>query len=106
MGTNYYVKYNQCNHCGRYDEEHIGKSSFGWTFTFHATDKIRSWKDWKDFLTTGIKIFDEYGTEIDILDFVSLVDKKQSEKHNHAREYPEGSFLDNEGNSMSEGEFS
>ena len=36
MGTNYVLRYNACEHCSRYDEAHIGKQSFGWSFLFRA----------------------------------------------------------------------
>ena len=49
MGTNYYARYNICKHCNRFDEIHIGKSSAGWQFSFHATHEIRSYKDWLNF---------------------------------------------------------
>jgi len=108
MGTNYYAREKICKECGCAKKEtHIGKSSFGWTFSFCATDEIRSFKEWVAFLKQdGIKICDEYGEDISLKDFIKLVNSKKNEKHNHAKEYPEGSFLDPEGNSMSEGEFS
>lgn len=36
MGTNYTLRFNACTCCGRYDEAHIGKKSFGWSFGFRA----------------------------------------------------------------------
>ena len=99
MGTNYYVRY-------RYEEIHIGKSSIGWTFTFHATDKIRSYKQWITFLSRkDVNIFDEYGKKVSLKEFKKLVESRKDAEHNHAKEYPEGSYLDEKGNSMSEGEF-
>ena len=107
MGTNYYARCNICERCKRYDELHIGKSSMGWTFGFHATEKIRSWQSWREFLDSkSIKIVDEYGREVSFLDFEDIIISKRKEKHNHAREYSEGSFLDEEGHSFTEGEFS
>ena len=53
MGTNYYVAKNYCECCDRYDQEyHIGKSSYGWSFTFHGykAAQLVSWKQWKEFL--------------------------------------------------------
>jgi hypothetical protein len=107
MGTNYYAKYNVCKGCKRYETIHIGKSSVGWTFSFHATEEIRSCKDWINFLRKEkAKIFDEYENKITLCKFKKLVHGLKGEIHNHAVEYPEGSFLDTEGNSMSNGEFS
>ena len=110
MGTNYYHHQNCCEHCGRPEKiEHIGKSSGGWTFSFHATDTIRSWKDWQIELTEpNSKIYDEYHREVPYPEFFSLVEEKKQEKRNHSICYPDredGNFLDDEGNSFSKYEF-
>jgi len=129
MGTNYYWNANPCESCGRTDKQiHIGKSSLGWTFSFHATDTIRSFKDWlKTFEGDGY-ISDEYGEKITVRDFVTMVTLKQDAKWNHARDvfdpnsdynqyemaaYPgyrilhnyHKDYLDAEGYSFSEAEF-
>ncbi len=108
MSTNYYARYNICEGCGRYDEEHISKSSGGWTFTFHATEEIRSYGAWLDFLSQkDVEIFDEFGCKISRKDFHKLVLSKMDEPYNHAKEHPDdGSYLDEDGNSMSPYEFS
>lgn len=108
MGTNYYVKFPPCPCCGHLNDEHIGKSSAGWTFSFHATDKIKSAKDWMLVLSQhNAKIYDEYGQEISFKAFYRMVELKKSEKQGHSVEYPnENNYLDAEGNSMSKGEFS
>ena len=113
MGTNYYLRYNICKCCNRYDEIHIGKSSYGWSFTFHAPDeyidastldpkvalidnheiqiKISSYKEWREFFQKYIieyetaKIFDEYGVETSLEEFYEMIEKKKGGK-NHARE--------------------
>ncbi len=114
MGTNYYLRYNMCKCCSRYDQIHIGKSSWGWSFTFHAPDEwidmrkldpkfalaeegsdynlqISSYKEWKEFFEKYVteyetaKIFDEYGTEISLEEFYKMVETKKGGK-NHARE--------------------
>jgi len=123
MGTNYYHRTNICEHCDRYDESHIGKSSGGWTFGFHGEREqnpdynplgqvIASFTDWKERLKKG-KIFDEYGDEISLEDFVKLVESKRDAKYNHTEycktEYSsraDMNWLDDEGNSFAEGEFS
>ena len=76
MGTNYYVIKNKCEHCKRSDEEyHIGKSSYGWAFSFQGYPwmKLTSWKQWKEFLKTQ-QIQDEYGEPISYEDFVTMVE--------------------------------
>jgi len=116
MGTNYYARINCCEHCDRPEKIiHIGKSSAGWTFSFHATDEIRSWLEWKEFLDKpNVRIFNECNEEISFEDFEKLVESKKSEPNNHVlycremREsdsYLQTQFLDEEGNSFSEGEF-
>lgn len=45
MGTNYYWRYAQCAACDRYDQVHIGKSSWGWSFGFHGfRNSDRDWQ--------------------------------------------------------------
>jgi len=108
MGTNYYVKENICKCCGVAGKtEHIGKSSAGWTFNFHALYDVRSEKEWYMLLSQkDVKIFDEYDEEVSFENFKELVNGKKKERNNHANLYPKGNFLDKEGNSFSEGEFS
>ncbi len=112
MGTNFYVRINPCKTCGESKEViHIGKSSMGWTFTFHATDEITSYKQWLEVLSNkDVKIFDEYDREVSLKSFKELVESKTNEKYNHAIECADDiydkSYLDEDGHSMSEGEFS
>ncbi len=57
MGTNYYLHVNVCKECGKPEEVmHIGKSSFGWCFSLHVTDQIRSLDEW-------IKLIDDLGSK-------------------------------------------
>ena len=118
MGTNYYARYNVCEHCKRYDQIHIGKASVGWQFTFHATEEIKSWQDWFIFLfKPDVYIFDEYNEKVTLDNFRELVASKQKPEFlNHAKEAikrkatdpfwkDEESYLDPEGYSMSPGEF-
>lgn len=120
MGTNYYHEIELCDKCHNSEREHIGKSSAGWTFTFHATDAIRSWKDWQAKLANGGRIVDEYGREHSLEDLQQLVAGKQKPwgpngvaPLNHTVEMrkdrwgsSQQNFLDPEGHSFSEGEFS
>jgi len=83
MGTNYYVAKNKCDCCNRYDEEyHIGKSSWGWAFTFqgYKYDNLTSWKLWKEFLKNQI-IMDEYGEFVDYDWLVSFIENEKSPNH-------------------------
>lgn len=123
MGTNYYHRTNICSHCDRYDEYHIGKSSMGWTFSFHGEKEtivefnplgkvVASFSDWKERLKKG-KIFNEYGEEILLEEFLKLVESKRDSEHNHTEycrihhpDHAKQCWLDDEGNSFSEGEFS
>lgn len=76
MGTNYYVAKNLCECCNRYDEEyHIGKSSYGWAFSFqgYRAERLVSWRAWKEFLKDKI-IKDEYGDQVDYNWFVNLIE--------------------------------
>jgi hypothetical protein len=84
MGTNYYVVENHCESCNRYDEKyHIGKSSFGWAFTFRGyKDDFRkitltSWAEWKEYLKDKM-IKDEYGESIDYDDFCKKIETVKS----------------------------
>ncbi len=99
MGTNYYLIYNECKCCNRYDEIHLGKSSGGWKFTFQTIEclslkkidhahaiadsdeeiTIKTWKDLNDFLYKYVvefktaRIRDEYRDDCSYQDFVTLV---------------------------------
>lgn len=109
MGTNYYVETNKCTCCGRSDTQHIGKSSGGWTFSFRGYEQIRSYAEWVPILKAG-RIYDEYGGEKSFDAFDALVQAKRTEPNNHARQYGRDerfeSWLDPEGHSFSEYEFS
>jgi len=109
MGTNYYARYNECKHCKRYDEIHIGKSSAGWKFGFFANDDIKSYRGWIEFLKVKkARIVDDYEVEFTLKEFMNMVANKQKPIHDsHAEIYKEGdSFIDDEGYSMSPYEFS
>lgn len=115
MGTNYYAYTDMCPHCGRGDEGlHIGKDSYGWTFSWHALSEVmdgvevKSCREWYEFLERdGVTIKSEYGDVISLDDFRKLVDGKRSEKHNQTKEYPDNyCWLDSDGCSFSSHEFS
>ena len=82
MSTNYIARYNICECCDRYDELHIGTSSHGWTFTFHAVSEnndggsIKSYKEWLEFFKSKkVKIYNEYGDRVSIKRFKDMVKK-------------------------------
>jgi len=80
MGTNYYVAENVCACCNRYDEKyHIGKSSWGWAFSFHGYkyDGLTSWQKWKEYLRDK-KLCNEYGQIIDYDWFVGFVETEKA----------------------------
>ena len=114
MGTNYYMRYKDktCECCKRTDEQyHIGKSSFGWTFSFRGytnefdTLQVKSFQDWKYILDDdNVFIIDEYEREISKEDFYKFVENKRYGL-NHSIEHPQGNWIDNEGHSFSGSEF-
>lgn len=77
MGTNYYVKSNICEKCGKSDEYlHIGKSSAGWCFSLKVYPDldINSLYDWKKYLKSeNMVIEDEYGDIVSFDDLISAI---------------------------------
>lgn len=115
MGTNYYHRRDVCPTCGKPDEiVHIGKASAGWTFSFHGTEEIRSWQEWREVLRSGGEIRDEYGDVVSLERMEALVADRQHNDLNHTtycqREHPDHAradcWLDPEGHSFQRNEFS
>lgn len=127
MGTNYYARYKQCNHCDRYDEIHLGKSSGGWSFSFHGlrpdkwdvadgAEEILSETAWKTWLwDNDHQIHNEYGDKLSDQEFWEMVEAKRDETHNHTIYcqvgHPSHAYRDcwldpDTGSSFAEGEFS
>lgn len=118
MGTNYYQLTDRCEHCHRSKQRHIGKSSGGWTFSFHAIPEegIESYADWLRELELQPHIEDEYGQPVTLEEFKQVVESKRNAENNHTtycmnsiydRAYArENCYLDPEGHSFSRGEFS
>jgi len=118
MGTNYYANVKPCKCCKKPEKQmHIGKSSYGWTFTFHAVDEwesidkkpINSWKRWQEVLSSpDITITNENDEDVSMEDFRKLVESKKKERNNHvAYCRQKGSayscrkdFMDDEGNAF------
>lgn len=108
MGTNYYIRYNVCEKCHRSNELHIGKSSVGWSFSFHAVSEyidmsvldpkhalidsgeelleIKSYTQWKEFIDKYVSlyktayIYNEYDEMVSPLELYKLVEKKREGK--------------------------
>ena len=109
MGTNYYANVNICECCDEAKETiHIGKSSAGWTFSFHSTDEIASYKEWLKVLSgSNTRIKNEYNEIVSLTKFKKMIETKRDAPNNHARDVgTDLDFRDEEGNSFSEGEFS
>jgi len=80
MGTNYYMRENICNSCGRYNELHIGKSSYGWAFSLriYIDENIRTLSDWKKLWQDPKNlIFDEYDNAITVDEMISCITDRQ-----------------------------
>jgi len=111
MGTNYYWRHEErhCHACGgeikpKTVDTHIGKSSGGWRFLFHAPkDGPESWRAWRDKLASGGVIVSEYGYDVPIGEFERIVEKQTGERKQSDRH--EGYFEDAEGYVFSRGEF-
>jgi hypothetical protein len=99
MGTNYYVTVDKCECCGRGSEElHIGKSSYGWRFTFEEQPAhgLTSFAAWMEFLRQRPEaIRDEYDRPHTPEAFAALVNAKQRDgKHDtHGRLDDDGYFF-------------
>lgn len=95
MGTNYYLHTDFCPCCGKPKKEiHLGKCSVGWKFLIHKTKKTSNYKDFCNFIKTGI-IKDEYGEEWTTEDFLDLVDAHQADETHQDCETIDGyDFLD------------
>ncbi len=113
MGTNFY-------HVDGDKRHHIGKSSIGWTFTFHGEvsadselGQVVNYRQWLDRLEASGHIENEYGETVTLDQFKEAVEQKRGEPRNHClyvREvHPNRSddcWLDPDGHSFTEGEFS
>lgn len=116
MGTNYYWHEREprtCETCGHADKPeplHIGKSSAGWTFSFQVYPErgINCGADWIAKFSTGGRIEDEYGQTFTAEQMRSKIEAKRSEPNNHAEIYAhvDYSFVDADGHSCSEVDFS
>jgi len=120
MGCNFYLEVPTCKHCGASKRYHLGKSSHGWTFSFHGltadespTGKpVRSYAAWKKIIksTTG-RIVDEEGRMWSFGMFDARVKEKNIKEnlshHKYCQQHHPTSdtWEDRQGNSFSGGEF-
>lgn len=135
MGTNYYWRHNICSCCGRYDEWHICKSLVSFEGRFGEPDwddaarkflpappTVASWRQWRDLIRSGGEVWDEYGKQVDVEEFIS--DVESTDRANRRRQYDwvvdhpdpfwdrkfgvvsRGEWLDEDGFSFYGGEFS
>lgn len=106
MGTNYYTIKNYCDCCKRFDKDHIGKSSAGWTFSFQSAYNINDYDEWVENIKSAEKIVDEYGNELTVSEMIEIVESKKNNIHNFAKEHPGHGFVDKYGNSFTVSDFS
>lgn len=117
MSTNYYLRINDCKHCGRNDAIHIGKISGGHQFVFQAFNEyessvifipVKSVKDWR-YLISNPKstIYDEYGNIIDKSHFWDNIVMPSKGRINYHFKYSDSnSFTDIDGWSFISVDFS
>lgn len=89
MGTNYFLARNRASVL---EPMHIGKSSAGWPFLFHAIDSgwenpfteepIQTFNQWKSAIEKAVGsgeavILDEYDEIVSPEDFYAMVERKQ-----------------------------
>jgi hypothetical protein len=103
VGTNYYMIYNKCNCCDRFDKAHIGKITGRWQFCFQSVHPeisyyapdgclavsdpkyiiVNSWKDWEEFLQLKENVInDEYGRRVTYWELKKIVQDSMKNKNN------------------------
>jgi len=105
MGTNYYAKFNECKHCGRYNQIHIGKMSMGWEFSFQAHRErdededmpyhpgLKSIEAWREFLKDKTIRDGQCRPDLTPDEFWKMVENSKGYKNNTTevmREFKEG----------------
>ena len=73
MGTNYYLRINECDICHRYDEVHLCKINQGWKPLIQASTEIKSFDDFRNLISLG-SIYDEYGSKQSKISLVSKLE--------------------------------
>ena len=114
MSTNYYLRYNICECCNRFDEIHIGKSSYKWRFLFRGYDDfspvLQTYDQWFEFIGDQLyrdtaEIVNEYGKIVQFGDFVEMVEDKQKDPENKIHNF-DNNYVDVRGYNFSNREFS
>lgn len=103
MSTNYYAVNGYCHHCGRGDEEHIGKHAGGWRFMFHGTDLVTDFQSWLDNVRLADKVINEYGEEVPLEELLETIELLRNNPI--PLDFISGSRLDADGNLFIEGYF-
>ena len=97
MGTNYYFRDAVCPTCGRSDELHIGKSSFGWCFSLHVYPEkgINDLPDWQKLWgKPGSEIRDEYEKLVAVEDMLERITQREGPTHRVDREWLDENHAD------------
>jgi hypothetical protein len=123
MGTNYYHRFNACECCKRYDERHICKSMTSFQgfrpdpdWPDDSTVSITSWAGWKQKIRADGEVWDEYGRQWDVEQFIADVETTSPEsrrrqydwmvEHNHRYGGLDHDWLDADGFSFTDTDFS
>ena len=94
MGTNYYHRTAICECCGRYDEQHICKSrtTFEGVVRYQDTPPywvvvVDSWQAWKSHIQAEGEVWDEYGEQWKVEDFIDAVEVTKPENRRRQWEW-------------------
>lgn len=105
MSTNYYARLNHCKACDRSDTVHLGKRSGGWAFSFQGSETVQNFDDWCNLVRSADLIEDEYRQVLTADEMIETARTWQDGKK-HAVFYPGGNWLDGNGYSFSDIDFS
>lgn len=79
MGTNYYLEFDRCPHCGRPQQRiHLGKNSCGCKFLFQKSEFIKNFEDFKKMIKQGT-IVDEYDRVISEQEMLEIIEESQGD---------------------------
>ena len=95
MGTNYYARLNYCEHCQRFDEIALGKSSGGWCFTLHVypEKRINTLDDLMKYIGNA-PIYNEYDVRVSKKHFLDVVTERSWPKRDYSKIDPFDSLSD------------
>lgn len=106
MSTNFYAHPRNTKFWGT-DPIHIGKSSGGWSFLWHAIPSagLTSVEAWVDLLlSASTRITDEYGRKYSFFQFIGEV-RSTDESSSGPRELYSGQYVDKFGNVFDDHDF-